>query len=208
MHLSWLGHSSFKIETKTPLRDEVIILINPYNVPKADLPRNLKSDLVLLTKGEENTITLSGEPFIISTPGEYEIKGVMIYALATPNGKESQLIYHFETESLSLVYLGNVKDELSDELIDKLGAIDLLLIPCGGDKILNAEQADHLVSQLEPRIVIPHSFNPPGRKDPYEPVDKFARLLGQKEKEWLPKLKVSKKDLPQEETKLVLLEKV
>lgn len=207
MHLSWLGHSSFKIETKTPLRDEVIILINPYNVPKADLPRNLKSDLVLLTQGKENTITLSGEPFIISTPGEYEIKGVMVYAMALPNGKEQYFIYHFETENLSLVYLDNFGGELTDELIDKLGAIDLLLLPCGGNKVFNAEQADHLVSQLEPRIVVPHSFNPLGRKDPYEPVDKFARLLGQKEKEWLPKLKVSKKDLPQEETRLVLLEK-
>ncbi len=65
MHISWLGHSAFKIETKTPLRDEVVILLNPYNFPRADLPRNLKSDLALLEQGEENTITLSGDPFII-----------------------------------------------------------------------------------------------------------------------------------------------
>lgn len=220
MHLSWLGHSAFKIETKTPLRDEVVILINPYNVPKADLPRNLKSDLVLLTHGTENTITLSGEPFVVASPGEYEIKGVMVYAIAIPNGEKNShhLIYHFETENLSLVYLGSFKEELNDELVDKLGAIDLLLLPCGGSlpdgragssggKVLNAEQADNLVTQLEPRLVIPHSFNPPGRHDPFEPVDKFARLLGQKEKEWLPKFKVAKKDLPQEETRLILLEK-
>lgn len=215
MHLSWLGHSAFKIETKTPRRDEVVILLNPYNVPKADLPRNLKSDLVLLTNGSENTITLSGEPVIIATPGEYEIKGVMVYAIALPaspaggpNGKkEPQLIFHFETEGLSLIYLGNFKGALDDELIDKLGTVDLLLIPCGNGDRLNANEAADLTNQLEPRMVMPHSFNPPGRKGPFETVDKFAKLLGQKEKEWLPKLKVSKKDLPQEETRLILLEK-
>lgn len=208
MHLSWLGHSAFKIETKTPLRDEVVILLNPYNVPKADLPRNLKSDLVLLTNGVENTITLTGEPFVIATPGEYEIKGVMVYAIALPNGKkEPQLIFHFETEGLSLIYLGNFRGSLDDELIDKLGTVGLLLIPCGGGDRLTANEAADLTNQLEPRLVIPHSFNPPGRRDPFETVDKFAKLLGQKEKEWLSKLKVSKKDLPQEEMRLVLLEK-
>lgn len=212
MHLSWLGHSAFKIETKTPLRDEVVILLNPYNVPKADLPRNLKSDLVLLTNGVENTITLTGDPFIIATPGEYEIKGVMVYAVALPASsagkKEPQLIFHFETEGLSLIYLGNFRGSLDDELIDKLGTIGLLLIPCGGGDLLTANEAADLTNQLEPRMVIPHSFNPPGRRDPFETVDKFAKLLGQKEKDWLSKLKVNKKDLPPEEMRLVLLEKI
>lgn len=208
MHISWLGHSAFKIETKTPLRDEVVVLLNPYNFPRADLPRNLKSDLALLSQGEENTITLSGDPFIIKSPGEFEVKGVMIYVLETPGTKKAGLIFHFETESISLVFLNGFKGEMDEEMIDRLGAVDILLLPCGNNETLSAEAAANLVKQLEPRLVIPHSFNPPGRKDPFEPIDKFAKLLGQKEKEWLPKLKISKKDLPQEETRLILLEKI
>lgn len=209
MHISWLGHSAFKIETKTPLKEEVSILINPYNLPKADLPRNLKSDIVLLTSGTDNTITLSGEPFVISTPGEYEIQGVMIYAIPLPktDKEEPQLIYHFETELMSLTFLGTFKSKLTDELVDKLGVVDIALLPIGGKTVLSADEANDLVGQIEPRIVIPHSFNPPGQNLPFDNVDKFAKLMGQKDVEWLPKLKVSKRDLPQEETKLVLLSK-
>lgn len=208
MHISWLGHSAFKIETKTPWRDEVVILINPYLEPKADLPRNLKSDLVLLGSGEKNTITLSGEPFVISTPGEYEVRGVMVYAInISKNPKEPQLVFHFDTENVSTVFFGNFRGAVDEEMVDKLGLIDILLLPCGSGNVLSANEASDLVNQLEPRIVVPHSFNPPNGKLPFEPVDKFAKLLGQKEKEWLPKFKVSKRDLPQDETRLVLLEK-
>ncbi|MEK7508542.1 MAG: MBL fold metallo-hydrolase [Patescibacteria group bacterium] len=208
MHITWLGHSAFKIETKTPLRDDVTILINPYQTPKSDLPRNLKSDISLLTNGKENTITLSGEPFIIDTPGEYEVKGVMIYAVPIVTGeKDKQMIYHLETEALSLIYFGDFRGKLTDELVEKLGSFDILLIPCGNNQALSAKEAAEIVNQMEPRVVVPHSFNPPSRKDPFEAVDPFAKLLGQKEKEWLPKFKINKKDLPQEETKLILLEK-
>lgn len=210
MHISWLGHSAFKIETKTPLKEEVVLLLNPYQTPKSDLPRNLKSDLVLLTNGTENTITLSGEPFIVSTPGEYELQGVMIYAIpfGSANPKEpQQIIYHIETESMSVTYLGNFKGKITDEMADKLGVVDILLLPCGGKDLLNADEASQIVNDLEPRIVIPHSFTPPGGKEAFDSVDKFAKLMGQKEKEWLPKFKVAKRDLPQEETKLILLNK-
>ncbi|MBI5731899.1 MAG: MBL fold metallo-hydrolase [Candidatus Magasanikbacteria bacterium] len=209
MHISWLGNSAFKVETKTPLKEEVCLLLNPYQLPKADLPRNLKSDIVLLTEGAANTITLSGNPLIIATPGEYEIQGVMIYAIALPGGEKekTQMIFHFETELMSLIFLGNFKGKLSDEIMEKLGVVDVALIPCGNKNALSAEEANALVGELEPRLVIPHSFNPPGGNHPFEPIDKFAKLLGQKEKEWLPKLKISKKDLPQEETRLALLSK-
>ncbi|MCX6778741.1 MAG: MBL fold metallo-hydrolase [Candidatus Magasanikbacteria bacterium] len=209
MHISWLGHSAFKIETKTPLKEEVSILINPYNLPKSDLPRNLKSDLVLLTNGTDNTITLSGDPFVISTPGEYEIQGVMIYAFQVPkvDKEKTQMIFHFETELMSLTFLGDYKGKLTDEMIEKVGVVDILLLPVGDKTVLSADEANDIVGQIEPRVVIPHSFSLPGKSSGFEPVDKFAKLLGQKDVEWLPKLKISKRDLPQEDTQLVLLNK-
>ena len=209
MHISWLGNSAFKIETKTPLKEEVSILINPYNVPKSDLPRNLKSDLVLLTNGTDNTITLTGDPFVIATPGEYEIQGVMIYAFQVPkkDKEDPQLIFHFETELMSLTFLGDYKGKLTDEMIEKVGVVDILLLPVGDKTVLSAEEANSIVGQIEPRVVVPHSFSLPGKNMGFEPVDKFAKLLGQKDVEWLPKFKVSKRDLPQDDTQLVLLNK-
>lgn len=214
MHISWFGHSFFKIETKNSLNQEVVVLIDPYQDQKGAVPRNLKADLVLLSRGTEKTIALSGEPVVISAPGEYEIKGVMVYAQTHgPDDQKNGLVFQIETENVALVHLGRLsaakEKEITDELADKLGAVNVLMVPVGGSDVLNSQQAVSLVNQLEPRLVIPMYFNPPKGNEAYEPVDKFVKLMGQKEMTWLPKLKLSAKDLPKkEETRTVLLEKI
>ena len=210
MHISWLGETTLKIETKSSQHDEVTVLCDPYISKTNDLPRNLKSEIVLGSRGLGEMNTLSGEPFIITTPGEYEVKDVMIYAHLLPHTEQekSALIFQIETEQLSIVHLGALPTpSLSEDLESRLGAIDILIVPVGGGGALTAEQASKLINDLEPRIVIPYNFNPPNEKQPLETVDKFLKLFGQKEKEWLPKLKITKRELPTDETRVVLLSK-
>lgn len=212
MNITWFGHSFFKIEAKNPLNQEVIILIDPYADQKDGLPRNLKADLVLLSRGTEKTIALSGEPVIISSPGEYEIKGVMVYTHPPAGGlKNNGLAFQVSVENVALAHLGRLgatPEKEAEELAAKLGVIDVLLLPVGGHDVLDSQAAATLANQLEPRLVVPMFFNPPGGKENYEPADKFLKLMGQKEVERLPKLKIAKKDLPAKETKIVLLEKI
>lgn len=207
MQITWFGHSFFKIEAKNHLNQEVVILIDPYTDQKGAVPRNLKADLVLLSRGPADTIALSGEPAIISSPGEYEIKGIMIYTQVL---KKTSLVFQVSVENVAVAHLGRLgatPEKEAEELADKLGVIDVLLLPVGGHDVLDSQGAAALASQLESRLAVPMFFNPPGGKENYEPVDKFLKLMGQKEVERLPKLKIAKKDLPAEETKVVLLEK-
>lgn len=210
MFINWLGETAIKIETKSPRFDTVTVLCDPYLSKTNDLPRNLKSDIVLGTRGNTGMMTLSGEPFLISAPGEYEVKDIMVYAHLMPSstGTGASLIFQIETEQLSIVHLGELASPtLPEELESRLGAIDILIIPAGGCGALNAEQATKLINDVEPRMVIPVRFNPPNAKQPLDPIDKFLKLMGQKEKEWLPKLKIAKRDLPNEETRVALLSK-
>lgn len=62
MHISWLGGTSIKIQTKYADSD-VTVLIDPYKYDKGAFPRSLTADVVLLTRGSEELITLSGDPF-------------------------------------------------------------------------------------------------------------------------------------------------
>lgn len=210
MNLYWLGETALKIETKSTQHDEVTILSDPYLSKTNSLPRNFKSDIVLGSRGGQEIITLSGEPFLITAPGEYEIKDVMVYAhlLNHAEPEKSSLIFQIETEHLSLVHVGALSQtNLPEELESRLGAIDILIIPVGGAGALNADQASKLINDLEPRLVIPINFNPPNEKQPLDTVDKFLKLMGQKEKDWLSKLKISKRELPNEETRVALLNK-
>lgn len=66
------------------------------------------------------------------------------------------------------------------------------------------KKAVEVVSQIEPRIVIPMHYKTPGLKIDLKAVDEFIKELGLKPT-YEEKLKISKKDLPAEEMELVIL---
>jgi len=63
-----------------------------------------------------------------------------------------------------------------------------------------------IVSQIEPRIVIPMHYKLPKLKVPLEPVTKFLKVMGGEGIKPEKKLKVAPGSLPIEETKIVVLE--
>ena len=80
-----------------------------------------------------------------------------------------------------------------------------MLIPVGGKYTINAAKAVEVISQIEPRIVIPMHYKVPGLKIDLDGVEKFIKELGLKPRQE-EKLKILKKDLPQEDMELVVLE--
>jgi L-ascorbate metabolism protein UlaG (beta-lactamase superfamily) len=78
------------------------------------------------------------------------------------------------------------------------------LIPVGGNYTLDAKRAVEVISQIEPRIVIPMHYRHPDLKFELDDLDKFVKELGLKPT-YEEKLKISKKDLPAEEMELVIL---
>jgi L-ascorbate metabolism protein UlaG (beta-lactamase superfamily) len=73
----------------------------------------------------------------------------------------------------------------------------------GGTYTLDAKKAAEVVSQIEPRIVVPMHYALPGVNLKIAGVEPFVKEIGIKPlKE--DKLKLSRKDLPQEEMELVL----
>ena len=85
-----------------------------------------------------------------------------------------------------------------------LSVTDILLIPVGGKYTLDAKTAVEVVSQVEPRIVIPMHYKTPGNTLDIAGVDKFIKEISIKPTEE-KKLKISKKDLPQEDMELVVM---
>ena len=71
--------------------------------------------------------------------------------------------------------------------------------------MLDAQAASQVISQIEPRIVIPMYFKIPGLKINLDSVSRFSQEFGVKEDATMDKLKINKKDLPQEETKIIIL---
>lgn len=212
MYITWFGQSCFKIQGK-----EVTLVTDPYD-PQIGfkLPR-MTADIVTVSHDHydhNNVAAISGNPFIINTPGEYEIKKVFIYGIPSwhddkeGNQRGSNTIYLIEFEELKIAHLGDLGDYLSDNQLEKLEGVDILIVPVGGTYTLNAKQAAEVISQVEPRIVIPMHYKIPGLKVNIDNLNSFSKEMGVKEKEPEEKFRVTKKDLPQEETKIIILKKL
>jgi L-ascorbate metabolism protein UlaG (beta-lactamase superfamily) len=140
----------------------------------------------------------------VSGPGEYELGGVRVFGL--PAGKTT--IMRVEVDDVRVAAIGRLRRPLTEDEIEALGHVDVLLAPVGGDDACTAAEAAKLVSAIEPAIVVPVRYAVPGLPGEYEPVDKFAREMGLAEGSWAPqpKLNLTGSSGTVEETRVVVLE--
>jgi L-ascorbate metabolism protein UlaG (beta-lactamase superfamily) len=176
MHISWLGQTCIRLQTKYKDED-VVTVIDPYKPDTGEFPRSLSTQLGLFSKTQENTISLGQSPFIMDTLGECEIKEVMVTAFPTTDGT---IIFKINAEQLSVVHLGRMHSKPDLVEMEKIGSVDILLVPVGGGKeYLNAEDAASIVTALEPRIVIPIAYQ--CDSDPSaKPITDFIKEMGLK----------------------------
>ena len=176
------------------------IAIDPFREASIKSPR-MAADVLLLTsdKLKSAASSISGDKFIIDSPGEYEAKGIFINGV--PSNGNGQTFYFMDVNGVTVGHLGNTtKAELSDKQLEMFENVDILLIPVGED----AKGAAKLVNQIEPKIVIPIFYKIPKVKTKLDTLENFKKQIGVKE-EAVDKLIVKKKDIPQEEMVMIIL---
>lgn len=213
MQITWLGHSSFRLQGKSS-SDVVSIVIDPYKSEFVGLKMpKVEADIVTISHDHDdhnNLDAIKGEPFVIRGAGEYEIKGVYIDGIHSFHDAEKgakrgdNIIYRFDIEDIAVAHLGDLGHELDDKQLERLEGTDILLIPVGGTYTLDAQKAISVINQVEPRIIIPMHYSVPGLKIDLDPVEKFLKAIAIKPRHE-EKLKITKKDLPQENMEVVVL---
>jgi len=214
MQIFWHGFSCVRIETSSQDKDAVLVT-DPFGSDSGlRFPRTLKPDVVALSHQEIKRFPLDAfehAPFVVSDPGEYEIKGIFTYALPVTNPENKHphgLIYRFEIEGMSVGFLGGLNRILTEEELGGLESIDLLLLPVGGGDALNAKQAREMIVIIEPRIVIPIGHHVEGIKQELGTAEAFCKELGVCKRVDANKLKITKKDLPTDDMLVYVLERV
>jgi L-ascorbate metabolism protein UlaG (beta-lactamase superfamily) len=211
MDILYYGQACFKIKGKT-----ASIIVDPFDpeIVGLKLPKDMEAQIVAKThdhKDHNNLKTVTGEPIEVTGPGEYEIKGVAIVGISTfhdnSNGSErgKNTVYNFQIEGLNIVHLGDLgQDQLTQDQLEEIGSCDILMIPVGGTYTIYSKKATEIVSQLEPRIIIPMHYGVDGLKFPLDPVDNFLKEMGVENAEPQPKLTITKDKLPDEPQTIVL----
>ncbi|MDO8676224.1 MAG: MBL fold metallo-hydrolase [Candidatus Azambacteria bacterium] len=199
MTISWYGEACFLLES-----GRVRILIEPLQKESGINPPRLKSDILIYSKPRIEKMAFSdpeSEVFIIESPGEYEVKGANIRGIA--DGKN--IIYNIEMDEIKIAHLGFADKTLDSKKLAELEDPDIVIVPAGGGDILDSEGAMNAINQLEPSIAIPMLYDIKGLKIKRTPLSTFLKESEAKESPQ-PKLSIKKKDLVEEETKIVILE--
>jgi len=94
------------------------------------------------------------EPFLVNSPGEYEIGGLLIHSFSENNG----LIHVLQLDQQKVVYINELEnDELKSKQVERIGEVDVLIVALGGDN-MTPQKANNLISSLEPKMVIPFNY--------------------------------------------------
>lgn len=212
MQIIWKGQNCFQIITQKTKNGQTFLVIDPFDEASGLRLSPTEAEILLFTGkySQDNLKAIKGTPFIIDGPGEYEIKEVFIKGIPTSYDKSQnqgeRTIFVIDAEEMILCHLGNLRQkELTSQQIEEIGDVDILLVPVGGDDTLNAEEARKIISQIEPKIIIPMSYRIPKLKPKVDSADKFLKEMGIKTTEILNKLSIKQKDLPMEEMRVVVL---
>jgi L-ascorbate metabolism protein UlaG (beta-lactamase superfamily) len=204
----WYGHSCFRIRSSSGF-----VVLDPYG---KELGRPLgrpTADLVTVSHdhaGHNNVKAIKGKPFVVDGPGEYEVKGIFVVGVRTAHdgrkGEERGLntAYCISVDGITVCHLGDLGHRPTQAQVEKIGDIDVLMIPVGGSSTVGAALAAEIVSLLDASIVIPMHFRSEARQD-LDPVDKFLKEVGAGETEPLEMLRVFEGRFP-EEPQVVVLE--
>ncbi|MGI8848051.1 MAG: MBL fold metallo-hydrolase [Candidatus Dormibacteria bacterium] len=203
MEITYHGLSCFRLRGR-----DCQVVLDPPQDSLSGLGK-LKADIVVRTDGElqpERLRPREGEAQEVSGPGEFEVRGVAVNGL--PAGDTT--IVRLDIDDVRVAVLGRLNRQLTEEEVDELGRIDVLVVPVGGVDALGATAATKLVNAVSPAIVIPARYRSPivAGSGGYEPVEKFAKEMGLAEDAWAPqpKLSLSGSLAGADDTRLVVLE--
>jgi L-ascorbate metabolism protein UlaG (beta-lactamase superfamily) len=119
-------------------------------------------DEVELATEERFAIYNPSSKLVIDGPGEYGVGDFDILGVPARRHIDTEdeglksTMYRVEVDESRIGIIGNIDDKLSDEQLEKLGVLDILVIPVGGNGYtLDATSAASLVRLIAPKVVIP-----------------------------------------------------
>lgn len=196
MKLTYYGHASFLLES-----DGTAILIDPFDervgYPQPDVAPAAVT--VSHEHGDHNHVaTAKGGPKVIrgltaggkdwntvhERVGPVTITGIATYH-DTSQGQDrgKNTIFVFEAENLRVAHAGDLGHPLNDAQVSQVGKIDVLMLPIGGHFTIGPKEAELVVDQVQPRVVIPMHYKTEVNKDwPIGPPEPFTDQKAPKQK--------------------------
>lgn len=215
--IQYLGHACFRLRGR-----DGIVLCDPFDRSVGlDMGRPSAHIVTVSHKHPDHANVAAVKPmrervFTIDGPGEYEVGGILITGVRTFHDKHKgaelggNTVYVIHMDDVIFCHLGDLGHELSTQQLDEIGTVDVLFIPVGGGETIGPNEAVGVISQIEPRVVVPMHYAMPGQRTfdmDLAPLEKFTHEVGLKEITAEEKLNITAAGLPAEgeETRFVIM---
>lgn len=218
MNIQYYGDYCFKITTKPSGRateDVILVTDVPEKGTGLRAPQG-EAHIALLSHQSPEAAELEvvkGGPIKIMAPGEYSAKGISLLGFPSARDEESgakrglNTIFLFETEEITLCFLGALGVEPAPSVVEKLSGVDILFVPASGVDTLPVGKIDELVRKIEPKVVIPMHYKINGMTMDLPDVKAFCSAVGNCPKDAIAKWNLKKKDLDGKNLEVVLFDK-
>ena len=220
LKIQWLGHTCF-LFTGNGIR----VLVNPFRPLgcTAGYPfPEVEADLVLISSfllDEGAVEDLSGNPRILTQPGDYQVNQIKFQGISIPHDREggrrfgNNIAWHWTQGGINILHLGGAAAPIGIEQKILMGSPDLAFIPVGGGaKAYNPQEAVSAIDVLKPKVIIPTQYLTAAADTnacDLAPVDEFLALAKDMEIRRLDSdaITIKPSDLPQEETLIRVFKK-
>ncbi len=179
--IEYKGGNSVVITTK---KSKLVVNPKLSDIGLKDV--STKDTIELVT--EEDFATKSNDVMLsIDGPGEFEVGDFSIRGIAaqrhtdTENDAKKSTIYRIEIDDVRIALLGNIDFKLSEDQLEELGLVDMVVIPVGGGGYtLDATNAAALVRKIDCKVAIPVHYADKAAKYevPQEDVSVFVKEFG------------------------------
>jgi L-ascorbate metabolism protein UlaG (beta-lactamase superfamily) len=204
INLEWYGHSCFLLTLNNGAKiliDPYDTTRVPYSLPagRVDVVFSthdhfdhnavtvVPSGVILRAKGSEATFfgSTSGFRTLPDSSIQVDLKGATLKCATVPSFHDDHQggqrgvngIIRFTVAGLNFVHLGDLGDTLNADQIAKLKPVDVLFVPVGGYYTIDAAQAQKVVAQLAPHLVIPMHYKTPALPDKGFPITNADAFL-------------------------------
>lgn len=178
MKIKWLGHSCFLITNQRGIN----ILTDPFDGTLGYQMTKEKINIITISHehyDHNNTMGIKGKPVVLKGAVNRDthkiiFKGIPSYHdSAFGKYRGTNTIFVIRTDEMALCHLGDLGHLLEDTQLTELGQIDIIFIPIGGYYTLNHIQANQVIEQVKPRIVLPMHYKTDAIKWSLEPLAVF-----------------------------------
>jgi len=160
-----------------------------------------QDDVLLFTSAHP----LADAKLIFDSPGEYETADISIIGIDArlhldEEGKKNGTIFKIIADDLNILFTGNIYPGLNDNQLERIGAVDVLVVPVGGNGYtLDPIGAQKIIKIVEPKLIIPTHFDYPGIKYPVpqQTLENALKELGVEASQRLAKLRLKEDELPE-----------